>query len=66
MVATIWSGAANASDWFFLIATILAGLAAILHLLPAPTTTSPAAKLPWTSFLVAAAIALVALGLLAI
>lgn len=34
MLSTIWAGATNASDVFFLIATILAGLATIIRIVP--------------------------------
>lgn len=56
MNATIWSGATNAADIFFLIAAIVAGLAAVLAVVR---------QVP-DSALVPAAVALVALGLLAI
>lgn len=55
MNAVIWSGATNASDIFLLIAAIVAGLAAVIAGLKVPE-----------SALVPAAIALIALGLLAV
>ena len=56
MNAVIWSGATNAADLFFLIAAILAGIAAIMDL---AKQVPEAAAYP-------AAICLVALGLLAL
>jgi hypothetical protein len=56
MLALIWSGAGNASDVLLLVAAIVAGLEAIIHLTgPTPTL----ALLP-------AAVALIAVGLLAV
>jgi hypothetical protein len=72
MLSTIWSGAGNATDVFFLIAAILAGLATILALV-APTRTHTVDGVAHTNdalaygvALVPAAICLIALGLLAI
>lgn len=56
MNAVIWSGAQTASDIFFLIAAIVAGLATVIAAMRATPE----------SALIPAAIALVSLGLLAL
>ena len=68
MNAVIWSGATNASDIFFLIAAIVAGLAALMALLVHGTVAEPDGRrvIPWPTALIPAAICLVALGLLAV
>jgi hypothetical protein len=58
MNAVIWSGATNAADIFFLVAAILAGLGAILHL--SQTTVER------SDVLLPAAVCFAALGLLAL
>jgi hypothetical protein len=58
MNAVIWSGATNAADIFFLVATLLAGLAAVLHL--SETTVER------SGVLLPAAVCFLALGLLAL
>ena len=55
----------DAADWMFLIGLILAGLAAIAYAVPATTTDPPRyAYARWAPALAAAAVALVAFGLL--
>ena len=70
MLATIWSGAADASDVFLLIAAILAAVAVVLDLVgrrPRPTGDGFAsAGYFGAGVFVAAAVAFVALGLLAL
>jgi hypothetical protein len=67
MLSAIWSGAGQASDIFLLIGAILAGLAALLGFVPPSTNTaSPANRYSWASILLAAAVCLIALGLLAV
>lgn len=56
MQAVIWSGGATASDIFLLIAAIIAALAAVVAL----------AQQAWVTALLPAAVALIALGLLAL
>jgi len=56
MLATIWSGAGSASDVFMLIAAVLAGLDAVLRIVNGELVLA----------LLPAAVALVALGLLAV
>lgn len=58
MNAVIWSGANSAADIFFLVAAILAGIAAVLHLTGSTVERS--------DVLVPAALCLTALGLLAL
>lgn len=60
MLSVIWSGAADASDVFYLIAAILAGIAALLYLVGDRVVSA----LPMG--LTAAALCLLALGLLAL
>ena len=55
----------DAADWAFLVGLILAGLAAVAYAVPAKTTDPPRyAYARWAPALVAAAVALVAFGLL--
>jgi hypothetical protein len=69
MLSTIWSGAGNASDVFFLIAAIVAGLATLLALVTHTRHadgTAPDVTLAVGAALIPAAITLISLGLLAI
>lgn len=71
MLSIIWSGAGSASDTFFLIAAILAGVATLLHLVHAPAAsaegdTRSIATWPWATIFLNAAVCLIALGLLAV
>ena len=69
MLSTIWQGAGTASDWFFLLGAIAAGLATLAHFVP-PTTSDGTPRGParyaWAAILLALAVTFVALGLLAI
>ena len=56
MLTTIWSGGADASDIFLLIAAIVAGVVAVVEL----------AAQQWVNALLPVAVALIALGLLAL